>query len=230
MADHPALTLAARDRDDCWNRIGVRGDRSCPELKQHVHCRNCPVHNAAARELLGGELPPGYTTGWTSHFASARQRDERSLQSVLIFRLGGEWFGLPTQVVQEVADLRAIHSLPHRHAGVILGLANVRGELLVCVSLGRVLGVERPADATRETSVAPGRRLLVILRDAVRAVCPADEVHGVHRFHPRELSDLPATVSRAAAPHSKAVLSWQQRAVGVLDDQLLFQALQRSLA
>src|SRR4029077_5730556 len=33
----PALVV-----DDCWNRIGVRGDASCPELKHHVHCRNCP--------------------------------------------------------------------------------------------------------------------------------------------------------------------------------------------
>ncbi len=34
--------------DDCWNRIGVRGDRSCPKLAEHIHCRNCPVHAAAA--------------------------------------------------------------------------------------------------------------------------------------------------------------------------------------
>ena len=34
--------------NDCWNRIGVRGDRSCPELKQYVHCRNCPVYSAGA--------------------------------------------------------------------------------------------------------------------------------------------------------------------------------------
>src|SRR5262245_49544056 len=128
MAERQAVTLVARDRDDCWNRIGVRGDRSCSELQQHVHCRNCPVHSAAAHDLLDSELPSGYTSAWTSHFASARQSDERSLQSVLIFRLGGEWFGLTTQVVQEVADLRAIHSLPHRHAGVILGLTTVRCE------------------------------------------------------------------------------------------------------
>ena len=31
------------DLDDCWNRIGVRGDRSCPELARVIHCHNCPV-------------------------------------------------------------------------------------------------------------------------------------------------------------------------------------------
>jgi len=34
----------------CWTTIGVRGDASCPELKQHVHCRNCPVYSAGARQ------------------------------------------------------------------------------------------------------------------------------------------------------------------------------------
>jgi chemotaxis-related protein WspD len=29
--------------DDCWNRIGVRGDGSCRELEQHIHCHNCSV-------------------------------------------------------------------------------------------------------------------------------------------------------------------------------------------
>ena len=74
------------------------------------------------------------------------------------------------------------------------------------------------------------RRLLVIRRDDVRAVCPVDEVHGIHRFHPRELKDVPATVAKATATYSKAVLPWRGHSVGLLDDQLLFYALKRSLA
>ena len=30
----PSLPLAA---NDCWNRIGTTGDRSCPELETHIH-------------------------------------------------------------------------------------------------------------------------------------------------------------------------------------------------
>ena len=36
---------------------------------------------------------------------------------------------------------RLIHSLPHRRQGIVLGLVNVRGELLICVSLARLLGI-----------------------------------------------------------------------------------------
>ena len=38
--------------DDCWNRIGVFGDKSCPRLERHIHCRNCEVYGAAAIALL----------------------------------------------------------------------------------------------------------------------------------------------------------------------------------
>ena len=39
--------------DDCWNRIGVHGDKSCPLLSEHIHCRNCAVYSAAARLCAG---------------------------------------------------------------------------------------------------------------------------------------------------------------------------------
>ena len=41
----------------CWTTIGVRGDGSCPELKQYVHCRNCPVYSAGAMQVLESEAP-----------------------------------------------------------------------------------------------------------------------------------------------------------------------------
>ena len=42
------LPVRAWNEDACWRRIGVAGDRTCPELAQHVHCRNCPVYAGAA--------------------------------------------------------------------------------------------------------------------------------------------------------------------------------------
>ena len=37
---------------DCWNHIGVSGDRSCPELNTFIHCRNCPVYRRGRPDLL----------------------------------------------------------------------------------------------------------------------------------------------------------------------------------
>ena len=69
----------------------------------------------------------------------------------------------------------------------------------------------------------------MIRREGVRVVCPVDEVHGIHRFHPRELKDVPTTVAKATVTYSTALLPWQGHSVGTLDDQLLFYTLKRSL-
>jgi chemotaxis-related protein WspD len=215
--------------DDCWNRIGVRGDGSCPELTQYVHCRNCPVHAAGAARLLDAEVPVSYFADRTARIAEPAHAEEGRTQSVVIFRVASEWLALPTSVVIEVANLLPVHSLPHRPNGVVLGLASVRGELLVCVSLGQIIGTEpftTASDGRRSTAY---RRLLVIRRETVRVVCPVDEVHGIHRFNPRELQDVPATVAKATITYSTALLPWQGHSVGTLDDQLLFYTLKRSL-
>ena len=232
MTDRPsgAPGLAAPGLDDCWNRIGVLGDGSCPELQQHVHCHNCPVYSRAALALLDREAPRTYIAEWTSHFATPKHVAERDTQSVVIFRVGAEWLALTTPVVKEVADVRPIHSLPHRRAGVVLGLTNVRGELLVCVSLAGILGLAPADQPSRENKGTVHERLLVIRGGTMLAVCPADEVYGIHHVDARELEAVPATVARAATTYSKAVVSWRGHSVGVLDDQRLFQTLQRSLA
>jgi chemotaxis-related protein WspD len=232
MSDQPGSGPGVRQVpiDDCWNKVGVWGDGLCPELVQHVHCRNCPVYSEAAATLLEGELPSGYVEEWTKHFAEKEHGDEPDGHTVVLFRIGAEWLSLPTAVCKEVASLRTIHSLPHRHDGVVLGLVNVRGELLICVSLGEVLGLEGPVESAGEGRRGKHGRLLVIRREGSEFVFQADEVHGIHRVLPRDVRAVPATVAGAAATYTKAMVAWRDKAVGCLDDQLLFYMLNRSVA
>lgn len=82
--------------DDCWNRIGVFGDKSCPQLERHIHCRNCEVYGAAAIALLdryGSALERGdddYGQGETAQVQGAQR-------SLLIFRLGEQWLAIATR-------------------------------------------------------------------------------------------------------------------------------------
>jgi chemotaxis-related protein WspD len=216
---------------DCWNRIGVHGDGSCPEVRVHVHCRNCPVYSAAAVQLLDREHVAYGLDAATRLYAADKVGEQRQERSAFLFRVCGEWLALETGVLDEVADLRAIHSLPHKRNGVVLGLANVRGELLVCVSLAQLLGIDPMAEtqAARHQRIAL-RRLLVVRREGTRLAFPVDEVHGTRRFDDHELKPVPATVAKAGACYSKAMLSWQGHAVGLIDDELLFHSLNRSLA
>lgn len=213
--------------DDCWNRIGVRGGGSCERLEQYVHCRNCPTFSAAAAVLLERELPPGYAAECADHFARPLHRERAGTRAILVFRIGGEWFSLPSSLCSEVLDMRPVHTLPHRQNLILQGVTNVRGELLVCVSLGNLLGVEADHKTRRRGAY---RRLVVIHGEGGRLVFPADDVHGILLFHPDELREVPATVAKAAAAYTTATLPWKDRNIGCLDAPLLLYVLNRSLA
>lgn len=139
--------------DHCWDRIGVGGDRSCPELRAHVHCRNCPTFADAARTFFDRPAPPGYLADWTHQLALEEQATDGDAVRVLIFRLAGEWLALDVRALAEVTDPRAAHRVPHRSDGRLVGLVNIRGQIHLCASLHAILGVA-PGDDPDESKDA----------------------------------------------------------------------------
>jgi chemotaxis-related protein WspD len=211
----------------CWNAVGVWGNGSCSELAKVVHCHNCAVYSKAGVQLLNRPLPPAYRREWTEHFATAKRLPEPGNTSAVPFRIESEWLALPTEAFQEAAERRPIHSLPGRPDGLVLGLANVRGELLICVSFGHLLGLDKlaPTELLRSSY----HRLLVANWKGHRFAFPVDEVQGPLRFHPRDLKAPPATVAKSNTTFTRGLLYWQDRAIGCLDADLLFSTLNRSL-
>lgn len=230
VADTMAVDPAA-GIDECSREIGVRGDRSCPELAAQLHCRNCPSFAQTARQLLDRPPPPGYREEWTRAFAreEVATTGQGERESALIFRVGAEWLALPVAICREIAEPRPVRSLPHRRSAALRGIVNVRGELLVCLSLAELLGIGA-ADAVRsEGRLAAFRRLVVVGGQSGRAAFEADEVHGLHGYGRDERGPVPATLGRAATSAVAAMLSWNGRAVGCLDAALLLALIDRSL-
>jgi chemotaxis-related protein WspD len=241
---------------DCWSTIGVHGNGTCRELQKIVHCRNCSVYSAAGIQLLDRPLPADYRRERTGHYAEAKEitpllpgKSGAGKTSLVIFRLGNEWLALPTTVLQEVAEQRPIHTLPHRRRSVVLGLVNVRGELTICVSVARLLGLEKvsgpkvpgvrcgvsdpdtPHLTPRTSPLTPVYdRMLVVNWDGQRVVFPVDEMLGVHRLHSEEMKPPPATIAQSARACTRGVFAWRERSVGFLDADLLFNLVNRSLA
>jgi len=211
--------------NDCWNKIGVWGNRECGELKNVIHCRNCIVYSSAAAQLLGAELPQDYLERWTKHFSIEPKVENGQMQAALIFRIGAEWLALSPTNLQEIAEGGAIHSVPRGRNSPLLGLANIRGELIVCVALDRVLGLEKIGPEKSSSKQAIYRRMVVAGREGARFVFPAEEVHGIYRFNPNELKALPSTLAKAQTSYIRGILLWQNKSVGCLDDQLLFDML-----
>lgn len=214
---------------DCWNTIGVMGDRTCPELPAHMHCHNCPVYASAASALLDQFLPDGEVEERSASFSERKQNHAQEAQSAIVFRLSSEWLALPASCVLEVSEPHPIHSLPNHSVDAVLGVVNIRGELLVCVSLAKLLGLSQETKRpTNARNIYP--RLLVITGEGGRLVLPVDEVHGLHRFDPAKLKPLPFTAANAAMRFTTALLPWNHHMVGCLDDQLLVYTVNRNLA
>ncbi|WP_219097651.1 chemotaxis protein CheW [Pseudomonas sp. UMAB-40] len=220
------LSLTHKDAqaiDDCWNRIGIHGDKSCPLLIEHIHCRNCSVYSAAATRLLD---------------RYALQQDDREqvpvaveidvkTRSLLMFRLGEEWLGLATRSLVEVAPLQAIHSLPHQRSQALLGVANVRGALVACLSLVELLGLDGTASVASGARVMP--RMLIIAAHGGPVVVPVDEVDGIHAIDERILDAASQSGTQASARYTRGVLHFKGRSLRWLDEEQLLSAVTRSL-
>lgn len=209
----------------CWKTIGTWGDRSCPELPTHGHCRNCPVYASGAARLLDATVSSEYLAAGARHYAQAKTETRTGALSAVIFRLAGEWLALPASVFQEIAPVRPVHSLPHRRDKFVSGLVNIRGELLVCVSLSVALGITTPTGPRPATA-----RHAVIGRGADRFVFATEEIAGLHRYDDQAVAPPPATLAQAQAVHTRGFLCWHERPVGLLDDGLLFRTFNRNLA
>jgi chemotaxis-related protein WspD len=218
------MSAANPPPDSCWKHIGIWGDRSCVALPTHGHCRNCPVYSTGAARLLDREVSAEYLAAGARHYAQAKAAVRTGARSAVVFRVAGEWLALATAVFQEIAPLRPVHSLPHRRDALVSGLVNVRGELLVCVSLPVILGLATSSAASSATS-----RHVVIGRGAERFVFAADEVAGLHRYDDQTIVPVPATLAHAQAVHTRGIFHWQQHPVGLLDDGLLLHSLTRGL-
>jgi chemotaxis-related protein WspD len=224
--------------DDCWNRIGVNGDQSCPQLAQVVHCRNCPVYAGAAQRNLQRPIDDAYRAEWAAHFRQPPLDTASADQAALVFRLGREWLALPAASIDAVAPLAASHKLPHRARAGLLGIVNVAGKLTPMMALDAVLGIDG-ADAAEHG--ASGRhvfaRLLVMQYEGQRFAMRVADLHGIARYRQADLATPPATVNKGLERLVLGVLPIDQaraggaRAlrVGVLDAALLGHQLTRLL-
>jgi len=193
-------------------------------LADHIHCRNCSVYSAAATRLLDR-----YALQQDDHrpVADTQANEDIVTRSLLIFRLGEEWLGIATRCLVEVATLHPIHSLPHQRSRALLGVANVRGALVACLSLVELLGLDAISHGTPGGRIMP--RMLIIAAQDGPVVVPVDEVDGIHAIDERTLTAASASGTQASGRFTQGVLQWKGRSLRWLDEAQLLSAVTRSL-
>jgi len=221
MSDSSIVVLNERN---CWTRIGVWGDGTCPELPRVSHCRNCEVYAAGGQRLFDRPVPEGYIESWAALLKEDNEIGAEATIPHLVFRVGQVWLAFTAMSLREVTEPRVIRRVPHRPAETLLGLVNVRGELYPCVSLHTLFGEDAAVDAPRTA------RFFVARSTSGDWVFPVDQVDGMHDVTEEQIEPLPSTLMNVGAVFTRGLFRVRDRNIAVIDDSLLFPALERRLA
>ena len=125
------------------------------------------------------------------------------------FRVGDENFALPVTQVLEVAELGQLAPVPGSPASV-LGVRNLRGQVLPVIDLGTVLGT---AHENR------GGKLVIAEESGRRAGFAIDEV--------TDVAELPGPVQDADSPFLSGSALVEGDLVGIVDIGGVFAAVER---
>jgi chemotaxis-related protein WspD len=194
------------------------------------------VYASAGRTLLHRSAPAGYVEEWTSLLSqpipkSTVTDSTSTTPSVLIFRLEEEWFALPVEAIKEVTPVCPIHTLPHRSNDILLGVVNIRGEILICVSLGNILGIQSSRwkfpnpDIKNHFNSVLYRRMVVLEMQENRWVFTVDEIYSIQRIQESEVVDAPTVIAKTPDTYTKRIVNWQDKKINFLDRELLFYEL-----
>ncbi len=218
---------------NCWNSIGVWGREKprCPVLESVIHCQNCDKYIEAGRKVLQREITVEYENENSQNVTeSARDRiDNTDSVSVMILRIGDEWFALPSGLCQMVTEDKPIHSIPHQRNDLIKGIVNISGEVQLCFSLGSLLGVKQGVEEAVIGHRGLYNCLIVLVKEGRRYVFPVSEFRGLHRYNKKELQNTPATIKNDTADFLIGVIGLDNLNIGCLDTNIVFDSLENKI-
>lgn len=213
--------------NDCWNTIGVWGTQTprCERLQELVHCRNCSIYNEAGQKLLSREADADYLGEWKSNLSEPRSEQQSHLLSALAFRVGDEWFSIASNYIREITHCDKHHTLPHRKNPVLRGLVNVRGNLLLNISIGYLFKVNRGFLHKKKDN----ERYIVIQDSDNTYAFPATEVREIIHYAEHDIMPAPSTFKKDTSCYLKGIVKYQDSDIGIINEELLFQALLDSI-
>ncbi len=209
--------------NDCWNTIGVWGKQQprCDRLSTLTHCRNCSIYNEAGQRLLGRDQDSEYLNDWKSNLSKPRSEKDTNLNAALAFRVGDEWFSICSSYIQEIIHCDKHHSLPHRKNPVLRGLVNVRGNLLLNISIGYLFKVDRGYMHTKFDN----ERYVVINDSSNTYAFPASDVREIIHYTQKDIMPTPSTFKQDTSCYLKGIIRHKDYDIGIIDETLLFEAL-----
>lgn len=121
-----------------------------------------------------------------------------NLMEVLVFMLGGEQYAIEMDYIKEVVLLRQITPLP-KTPDFLLGIINLRGDVLSIVDLRTFFGMQRKG-------LSDYNRVIVLKNDNMEFGMLADRVSGMKMINTEDIHPPPSTVGGIGADFLLGVL------------------------
>lgn len=189
-----------------------------------VHSSQSGNSGALAR-LLDRPLIESDLHASTDDAAQPAETGERGRIGIALFGLGSESLALPASVVRRVTPFAPPVRIPHRSSGVLRGVCNVRGDLVLCADLRRLLGMAARAEETTDAL-----RTMVIGPASAAWAFEVDALHGIGRIDPGALASAPLTVEHALGAFVLGLAEVEHRPVTVLDGERVLAGFKAALA
>lgn len=204
----------------CWSAEGIWGDASCPELAERVHCYNCPVYSEAGKKLFDRRIPVEYIDEWSDEISASANDVPKNGIAFFLFKCAGENLALPMSAVSEGGHDRFIHRIPHKAEGVISGLVNINGELVIAVDIAGLLNIPRENVGDGESV-----KMIVCSSGDDRFVFRVEKIAGMALVEPDALTNVPITLEKSLGGFVEKMFDYNSQRYGVIDFELLVHAI-----
>lgn len=182
------------------------------------------AHAGALMRLLDQPLSAEELAGAAASAAKPADAGERGRMGIVLFGLGDETLALPASVVRRVTPFAAPVRIPHRSSGILRGVCNVRGDLVLCADLRVLLGMGSKSETEMES-----RRTMVIGPAQASWAFEVDRLKGIGRIDQNALASAPLTVEHALGAFVAGLAEVEGERVTVLDGERILAGFKAAL-
>jgi len=182
----------------------------------------------ALHRLLDRPIPPDDLTLAAESAAKPADPGERGRIGIVLFGMSSETFALPANVVRRVTPFAPPVRIPHRSSGILRGVCNVRGELVLCGDLRALLGMPALDAAQKEAGIEAKRTMVIGPANASWAF-EVDALRGIGRIEQASLAAAPLTVEHALGAFVTGLAEIEGTRVTVLDGERVLAGFKAAL-
>lgn len=140
---------------------------------------------------------------------SAEDKDVGNRVPLAAIKLGGEYFGIDLDLIQEFSNPRKITPVPCCPPHIV-GQINLRGNIVTLVDIAPVLHLASAPDST-------ATKVMVVQIDSQRVGVPVDDVADVFSLQRDDIADVPATAKAGGSEFLKGAAAYGGQMLSLLD-------------